>query len=105
MMSYPSSGVTLGRVCYEGAFPLVTDKLNSAKPSRQGCGHQIMAAWSLISMEGCTLHTALLKTGSLHWVINKPYSLHRFHKISLLRIHSSTVAKQNLCPERGGVSL
>ena len=56
MMSYPSSGVTLGRVCSEGAFPLVTDKLNSAKPSRQGCGHQIMAAWSLISMEGCTLH-------------------------------------------------
>ena len=56
VMSYPSSRVTLGRVCSEWAFPLETDKLNSAKPSRQGCGHQIMAAWSLISMEGCTQH-------------------------------------------------
>ena len=36
------------------------------------------------------------QTGSLHFtgsrVTDKPYSLHRFHKISLFCIHSSTVA-------------
>ena len=59
----------------------------------------------LVTYQYGGVQTALL-TGSLHWVTNKPYSLykfHKFHKISLFRIHSSTVARLNLCPEEGSV--
>ena len=101
-MSYPSSGVTLERVCSEWGFSINNRQAELSQAFSSGL-------WApdhgcLVTYQYGGVHTALLMLGHCSRSQRNPscFSI-SLHTISLFTVHTATVAGPNLCPDKGSV--